>query len=101
MEDIIAKKTRKNAHSLKIHELDDLNSINNFIDMMVAKFSIPFEIGCIIHVVVDEICVNYCNYGQITQQSDCFQEISFYMENNLVLIEFKDNGIPFNPLKYP
>ncbi len=76
---------------------DELDKVTEFIHEEASKF-VDMKTILKIDVVVEEIFINISNYAY-PNTHDGKVEVEIKNKDNKIIISFKDNGIPFNPLE--
>lgn len=76
-----------NSISLK-NELNELYNLNDFILSILKKENLQ------VNLIAEEIFTNIVNYSNAE-----FIKVNGSFENQILTLEFIDNGIEFNPLK--
>lgn len=77
----------------------ELHKVHEFIETESKKFSYDANIIYSIHTIAEEIFINITSYAYKSDEPK--QDVTLTLEFNpkVLLIEFEDNGIPYNPLK--
>ena len=73
---------------------ESLSEASDFLDRCVEEFEIPLRTGYSLKVVTDEIFSNIVYYSGAKNA-----EIVFRNQENSVTLEFRDDGMPYNPLE--
>lgn len=68
-------------------------AVNGFIDKKLEEYGLPVKAANKLRIAVDEIYNNIRAYS-----SADIAEITLSMENGAIVMVFRDNGIPYNPL---
>lgn len=88
--------TLDSGKSIKITQVPGLDNLPNII--MHMELSIRNQMSdegrAVVLIAVDEIYSNICQYSHAT-----WVECACKINKDIVTIQFKDNGIPFNPLE--
>lgn len=80
---------------------NNLNSLYQFIQNVLTKQGVSLSQINIFEMVCEEIFINISNYAYETnEKSNSKNEIEIEIEvlNDEIVITFKDEGLPFNPL---
>ena len=90
--------TEKNV--LKISAtVDNLDQVIGFVDGHLEENACPLKLQMQIDVAVEEIYVNIAHYAyQGTEVGDAVISLWFEDDPKAVVIEFRDSGMPFDPL---
>jgi anti-sigma regulatory factor (Ser/Thr protein kinase) len=91
------------AQAITVLLKDNLNDLHNLIaaietfrDMHALSQAVFYNI----HLVCEEIFVNFINYGT-TKSKNKQMSITIDLDDSLLTIISKDNGVPMNPLNAP
>lgn len=68
--------------------------INNFADKLAKKLETIPKVYNKINIIFDELYSNIVNYSKAK-----IANISYFIENNKLILIFEDNGIKYNPLE--
>ncbi|MCL2039051.1 MAG: ATP-binding protein [Bacteroidetes bacterium] len=77
--------------------LEDLANIQNFFGNLMHERNVTDEICKIIHLIIDEVCVNVFSYNNFV---DVKLDIYVTISETEINILFVDNGVQFNPIEY-
>lgn len=80
--------------------LDNISSVEDFIDECLEDNNIPLNIQTGISVAVDEIASNIARYAYPENSGNMTVEVDVRQQECRVCIKFIDNGIPYNPLTH-
>ena len=78
-------------------ETENLDQVLAFIDEQLEAAECPPKVQMQIDIAVEEIFVNIAHYAYGSGHGD--SDIFIGVDNNTATIEFRDSGIPFNPLQ--
>jgi len=79
-------------------EVENLNHVLEFIDSHLEAIGCPFRTQMQLDVAIEEIFVNIASYAYENIRGEA--EITMWMETDplTAVFEFRDNGIPYDPL---
>ena len=87
-----------NKKTLKVDaEVDRLDDVTGFIDSFLEENDFPMKAQMQLDLAVEEIFVNIANYAY--GDSVGTAEISIENNDGEIIIEFRDSGVPYNPLE--
>ncbi len=69
-------------------------AVNDFAHQLTEKLGVLPKISSKVSIAIDEIASNVINYSGAK-----IAEISYSIKNNRLILTFKDNGSPYNPLE--
>ncbi|MBP5462017.1 MAG: ATP-binding protein [Lachnospiraceae bacterium] len=78
-------------------DTDNLDQVVAFVDKQLTSADCPQKTQSQIDVAVEEIFVNIANYAYDNEPGDV--EISVSTDELGATVEFRDAGVPFNPLQ--
>ncbi len=79
--------------------IDDIPKLTEFVESELEKIDCPMKAVMQIDVALDEILSNIINYGYPEKSGHVeIRVLAKDEEPNTVYINFRDNGIPYNPL---
>ena len=78
-------------------ETENLDQVLAFVDARLEAADCSPKVQMQIDIAVEEIFVNIAHYAYGNDHGD--SDISIGIQNNTATIEFRDSGIPFNPLQ--
>lgn len=81
--------------------LENLDPVQEFVRKQLLEAACPEHVRIQIEMAVEEIYVNIVNYAYFPHTG--MVEVGCFMEKKpfQAVIEFRDNGQPFNPLEHP
>ncbi len=79
--------------------LDNYEKFMDFLQAQIDDSCVGSDIMSDILIVVEEIIINVINYAYPDKKGDL--EVCIEKKDDLLIIVFKDGGIPFNPLEKP
>jgi len=85
-------------YEISLNLLEDLAKTQTFFESLLHKHNIIDEICKIIHLIIDEVCINVFTYNDFF--ADIKLDICVSINENEISVLFTDNGVPFNPLEY-
>lgn len=94
------KKTKNNDHLCVISDLAELSRIRDFILRKTRLLGISESIAYDISLAVDEACSNLIKHAYKLEK-DRKICIDVETENNKLIVNILDNGVPFNPMDVP
>ena len=74
---------------------DESERVFDFADEVLESFNVPYKETMRIHVALDEIVSNIVNYAY---EDEGTFSLSLDVEENVVTMEVRDHGFPYNPL---
>lgn len=82
-------------------ELDNLEQVMAPIHEELESRGCPFSALCQLDIAIEELFVNICNYAYADQEGPgpCWVDYAFATPPNTVVIQFADQGVPFDPLQ--
>lgn len=78
--------------------VSNLDQVLAFVDGQLETMDCSMKVQMQIDVAVEEIYVNIANYAYAPETGKAYISVRPDPENASVTIEFRDNGIPFDPL---
>ena len=78
--------------------VDLLDEVLAFVDARLEAADCPMKTQMQIDIAVEEIFVNIARYAYAPGTGDATILVDADAENRSVTVEFRDSGIPFNPL---
>ena len=81
--------------------LDELPNVLAFVDEKLESIGCPMKTQMQIDVAVEEVFVNIAHYAYTPETGNAVITTRISPEKDAVEIEFRDSGIPFNPLEKP
>ncbi len=81
--------------------LENLSQVIARVDEELEKLDCPMKAQVQIDVAVEEIFVNIARYAYAPDTGDATIRILPDTENRVFAMEFRDSGVPFDPLKKP
>ncbi len=81
--------------------VESLEKVLAFVDAHLEALACPMKTQMQIDVAVEEIYVNIATYAYAPRTGEAQIRIETVSEPPSVRIEFRDHGIPFNPLARP
>ncbi len=78
--------------------ISEMRVLSNTVKEFCEENSLSGEVTHDIHLALEEIFSNIVFYG-FQDQDEHQISISFSLRNNTLVLEIKDDGIPFNPLE--
>ena len=78
--------------------VSNLDQVLAFVDGQLETMDCSMKAQMQIDVAVEEIYVNIANYAYAPETGKAYISVRPDPENASVTIEFRDNGIPFDPL---
>lgn len=90
----------KNKQTLKISALlENLDDVTAFVESHLEEAGCPLKTLMQLNVAVEEIYVNIAHYAyQDAEVGDAVISLWFEDDPKTVAIEFRDSGMPFDPL---
>ena len=89
-----------NQVTLKIPaDLKKLTDVLLFIDDQLENIGCPLKTQMMIDIVVEELFVNIAHYAYRNGMGEAVISVQKHLDPAEIIIEFRDNGIPFNPLE--
>jgi len=79
--------------------LDNLKTLFSFTSGVMEKDNIDISLQNKINIAIEEVFVNIANYAYPAVNGDV--TICVKSESDKIIFEFKDTGIPYNPLEKP
>ena len=84
---------------MMIHaSLENLDQVIAFVDAQLEILDCPMKIQLQIDVAVEEIYVNIAHYAYAPGEGDAQILVRPDVEQKMIEIEFRDRGVPFDPL---
>ena len=98
---ISAEEKRSNQVTLKIPaDLKKLTDVLLFIDDQLKNIGCSLKTQMMIDIVVEELFVNIAHYAYRNNgMGEAVISVQKHLDPAEIIIEFRDNGIPFNPLE--
>lgn len=78
-------------------KVEELRNALAFAEELMEKADVPMKVMMKISVAFEEVFVNIAHYAY--PDRDGYAKVSVAIADHTVTIRFRDNGIPFNPLK--
>ena len=81
-------------------ELANLDKVMDPIHEELESRGCPFSALCQLDIAIEELFVNICNYAYVDQDGPgpCWVDYAFAAPPNTMVVQLKDQGIPFDPL---
>ena len=76
--------------------VENLNAVLAFVDAELEKLDCPMRAQMQIDVAVEELFVNIAHYAYAPGEGDA--QITVRAADGMVEIEFRDSGVPYDPL---
>lgn len=80
-------------------ELEKLDSVTAFVEEELEKVDCPIKVITALDVCVEEIFVNIAHYAYPGKSGSAEISVNADPADNSIVIQFVDEGIPFDPLK--
>lgn len=80
-------------------KIDNLDKVLSFMDGFLEKIDCPMKAQMQIDIAVEELYVNIANYAYAPGEGDAVILVSADKDFSEVVIEFRDWGVPFNPME--
>ena len=80
-------------------QVEKLVDIEQFVDACLTFFQLDAKKTFRLHVAVEEVFVNICNYAYPGETGEV--SMSTGIEDDALVLEISDHGIPFNILQLP
>ncbi len=80
-------------------QVEKLADIEQFVDACAERFLLDAKKTFGLHVAVEEVFVNICNYAYPDEEGEV--SMSTGIEDDALVLEISDHGIPFNILVLP
>ena len=77
-------------------KVENLNDVMAFVDAELEKLDCPMRAQMQIDVAVEELFVNIAHYAYAPGEGDA--QITVQAADGMVEIEFRDSGVPYDPL---
>ncbi len=77
-----------------VPSLERFSEVQSFVEDILATNNVSMQNRWQIEIIVDEIYSNIVNYSNATKM-----ELKCSILNGRLMLQFKDNGIPYNPLE--
>ena len=77
-------------------KVESLNDVMAFVDAELEKLDCPMRAQMQIDVAVEELFVNIAHYAYAPGEGDA--QITVRAADGMVEIEFRDSGVPYDPL---
>lgn len=74
-----------------------VNSVVDYVDMMLDHIGCPTRARRQIHVVTDEVFSNIARYAYGQSTGDATVTLGFEQPNRMLVLTFEDHGVPFDP----
>lgn len=81
-------------------EVSELERLREFIEAFCGRAALPEQACYHVSVAIEELAVNSIKHGLCEPRKGAIH-ITLCLKDDLLHIEFSDNGIPFNPLEAP
>lgn len=78
--------------------IDRLSEVLEFVDSILDSNSCPESVKLQIDIAVEELFVNIANYAYNPEEGPAEIKCSVEEATNRVIIEFRDHGVPYDPL---
>lgn len=78
------------------NKLDELNTIQQFLDEMAEAWNIPMPLAMSLNLVLEEAFTNVVNYAYEDDLQHII-DLSFQKDKNLLIIILSDDGKPYDP----
>ena len=80
------------------NDLSELKVLHRHLNNWGGNIGLPADSILRINICLDELFTNIVSYG-FDDDSENIIKFTLNCDNNLVIINIEDNGIPFNPLE--
>lgn len=80
-------------------DVNALSEVQGFFENALEQLSCPLKTQIAISVVIEEVFVNIASYAYPEGKGDAIASFEFDPESRTATFEFRDKGIPFDPLK--
>lgn len=81
--------------------IEELNSVLAFVDELLEQHHCSMKAQMQLDIAVEEIFVNIAHYAYTPDEGDAYIQVEFTENPSMVIISFKDQGKPFDPLAKP
>ena len=81
-------------------DVAELDRLREFLDAFYSRVGVPDDMGFHVAVALEELTVNAIKHGHCDPGREAIR-ISLEWDGACLLIEFSDNGVPFDPLSAP
>ncbi len=82
-------------------QLDNLEDYVRFMENYISQFQVTDKTIVKLNIALDEIYSNICNYSKAEHVKVGCRVISKSYQGRKVVLQFQDDGIPYNPLEKP
>ena len=89
--------SQENKFKLK-NELSELKALNRYLSNWGGAIGLPVDSISRINICLDELFTNIVSYG-FEDNREHFVKFTLNGDNQFVIINIEDEGIPFNPLE--
>ncbi len=80
-------------------DINALSEVQGFFEKLLEQLACPMKIQIAVSVAIEEIFVNIANYAYPTGNGKVAAGFTFEPESRIATFEFRDRGVPFDPLK--
>ncbi len=80
-------------------DINALSDVQGFFEGALEQLACPMKIQAAVSVAIEEIFVNIAHYAYPAGRGEATAVFSFDPESRTASFEFRDKGIPFDPLK--
>ena len=80
------------------NELSELKALNQYLNNWGGEIGLPSDSILRINICLDELFTNIVSYG-FDDDLEHFVNFTFKGDNQYVIINIEDDGVPFNPLE--
>ena len=78
--------------------IDQLDTVLEFVEGILDTTDCPIDVRMHIQIAVEEIFVNIAHYAYTPSEGEATIRCSVSHEPPAVTIQFRDHGVPYNPL---
>lgn len=79
--------------------IENLDRVMAFLDEHLEAYDCPMKTQFQLDMAVEEIYVNIAHYAYGENTGDAWVLLDFNEDSREITVEFRDRGIPFNPLE--
>ena len=80
------------------NELSELKALNQYLNIWGGDIGLPPDSILRINICIDELFTNIVSYG-FDDNVEHFVKFTLKGDNEFVIINIEDDGVPFNPLE--
>ncbi len=80
-------------------DINALPKVQGFFEELMEQIACPMKTQIAVSVAIEEIFVNIAHYAYPTGDGEAVAGFTFDPESRIATFEFRDQGIPFDPLK--